>query len=212
MKLISFILMLLALQGNSQQHFRPEKKIRDRLARLVPKNYLFNKEEQAIIDRCNTAQHSIYYTDTEKEFILLMNLARSNPTALQSFITHRYDSSLWKQLPSITSDSSRLILETSFGLHLSALVHAKKSGRMGTMGHQNIDRRIKMFNFYFRSGAYGENCNYSSSSHPLLHFINLMRSNPHFKNIMSSNFNSVGVSFKNHVRFGKNSVTCFGWK
>lgn len=212
MKVISFILVLLAFQGNSQHHFQPEKRIRDRLALLVPKDYLFDKEEQEIIERCNTAEHSIYHTDFEKEFILLMNLARTNPKVLCSFITHRYDSSLWKQLPLITFDSSRLILKSSYGLHLSARVHAKKSGRMGTMGHQNIDRRINLFNFYFKQGTYGENCHYSGSSHPLLHFLSLMKSRPHFKNIMLVEFNSVGVSFKPHSKFGVNSVTCFGRK
>lgn len=212
MNRVLFIFVLIAFEANCQHHFRPEKRVRDRLALLVPKDYQFNEYEKEIIDACNTAKHSHYHTDIEKEFILLMNLARINPVVLRSFITHRYDSSFWNQLPTIVLDPSRPVLKPSFGLHLSASVHAVKSGKRGTMGHQNINRRINTFNFYFKRGVYGENCHYSSSSHPLTHFLSLMKSKSHFKNIMNSEFNSVGVSFKPHSKFGMNSVTCFGWK
>lgn len=212
MKIVLILLVLATFEVNCQHHFRPEKRIRDRLALLAPKEYLFSEYERKVIDGCNTAKHSVYYTEIEKEFILLMNLARTSPSVLRSFIAHRYDSTFLKQLPSITCDSSRIILNTSFGLHLSARVHAKKSGRKGTIGHQNVDRRVYAFNFYFKSGQFGENCSYSSSSHPLVHFLILMKSKPHFVNIMQTKFNSVGVSFKPHTKFGMNSVTCFGSK
>lgn len=212
MKIFLMLLSLITFEGSCQYHFRPEKRVRDQLALLVPKDYQFNEYEQEIIDKCNTAKHSLFHTDIEKEFILLMNLARTNPTVLRSFITHRYDSSFWRQLPSIVFDPSTPILKPSFGLHLSARVHAKKSGKRGTVGHQNIDQRINAFNYYFKKGSYGENCSYKSSSNPLLHFLSLMNSKPHFANIMDTEFNSVGVSFKPHSKFGMNSVTCFGWK
>lgn len=212
MKIVLILLVVITFEVNCQHHFRPEKRIRDKLALLVPKDYQFNEYEREIIDGCNTAKHSIYHTDIEKEFILLMNLARTSPTVLRSFIAHRYDSSFLSQLPPITHKQSRRVLKTSFGLHLSAKVHAKKSGKRGTIGHQNIDRRINTFNFYLKKGIYGENCSYSSSSHSLLHFLSLMKSKPHFVNIMQSEFNSVGVSFKPHLKFGMNSVTCFGRK
>lgn len=212
MKCILILSLLITFNCKSQQHFRPEKRIRDQLALLVPKEYGFNQEELAVIDACNTAKHSPFHTDVEKEFILLMNLARTNSTVLQSFISHRYDSSFWNQLPTITSNNSKPLLKVSFGLHLSAKVHAKKSGKRGTIGHQNMDRRIKAFNFYFKAGMYGENCNYSSRSHPLTHFLSLMNSKQHFANIMRAEFNSVGVSFQPHIKFGVNSVSCFGKK
>lgn len=212
MKIFLMLLSLITFEGSCQHHFRPEKRVRDQLALLVPKDYQFNEYEQEIIDKCNTAKHSLFHTDIEKEFILLMNLARTNPTVLRSFITHRYDSTFWKQFPPIVLDQSRQVLKPSFGLHLSASVHAVKSGKRGTMGHQNIDRRINTFNFYFKRGVYGENCHYSSSSHPLTHFLSLMNSKPHFGNIMHAGFNSVGVSFKPHSKFGMNSVTCLGKK
>lgn len=212
MKIVLILLVLTTFEVNCQHHFRPEKRIRDRLALLAPKEYQFNEYEREIIDGCNTAKHSFYHTEVEKEFILLMNLARTSPTVLRSFVTHRYDSSLFKQLPTISLKSSRPLLKASYGLHLSALTHAKKSGKKGTTGHQSFRRRIKLFNFYFRQGTYGENCHYGNSGHPLLHFISLMNSKRHYSNIMDADFNAVGVSFNTHRVYGMNSVTCFGLK
>lgn len=229
--LCAITFLTLSVQGFSQHKFKPSPEVAHKLANraadkkkeedeerkkleaLTPKIFAFNQRETAIIHRCNTAKHSWYHSESEKEFILLMNLARIDKETLNSYISHRYDSSFIYQLPEIRIDKKRLILKSSYGLHLSAKVHAKKSGRKGTTGHQNVDRRLKMFNFYFkRHPIYGENCSYNDTDHPLIHFIQLMNSKPHYKGIMDVEFNAVGVSFKQHIIYGMNSVTCFGFK
>lgn len=215
-----FLLLFLSINALAQHNFRPEPEVAAKLAirknereGLIPKNYTFSNQQQVVIDRCNAAKNSSYHTSEEKEFILLMNLARVDKETLYSYITHRYDSMFITQLPDIRLDEKRLILKSSFGLHLSAKVHAKNSGRKGTTGHQNLDRRVKMFNFYFkRNSIYGENCSYNDTNHPLVHFIQLMNSKRHFNNIMDVEFNAAGVSFKKHIKYGMNGVTCFGSK
>lgn len=202
-----------------QHNFRPAPEVAAKLAirneereGLIPKTYTFSKEDENVIDRCNTAKKSFYHNKEEREFILLMNLARVDKEVLYKYITHRYDPLFISKLPIIPANERRLILKSSHGLHLSAKVHAKKSGRNATVGHQNLNRRIRMFNFYFkRYPIYGENCSYNDTNHPLVHFIQLMNSKPHFINIMDVEFNAVGISFKKHVKYGMNGVTCFGF-
>lgn len=217
----SFVIVLLVLSHQAfSQQFRPEPEVAAKLAvrkkereGLIPKDYTFSEKEAITISRCNTAKKSLYHTKEEKEYILLLNLARVDKETLYSYIIHRYDSLFISQLPEIRIDKKRLILKSSYGLHLSAKVHAVKSGREGTTGHQNLDRRVKMFNFYFkRQPIYGENCSYNDTNHPLVHFIQLMNSPGHFANIMRVDYNAAGVSFKKHSKYGMNAVTCFGFK
>lgn len=215
-----FLLLTSSIDVLSQHNFRPETEVAAKLAirkkereGLIPKDYTFSNQQQVVINQCNTAKNSFYHTSEEKEFILLMNLARVDKETLYSYIIHCYDSIFITHLPEIRLNEKRLILKSSYGLHLSAKVHAKKSGRKGTIGHQNMGRRVRMFNFYFkRQPIYGENCSYNDTTHPLVHFIQLMNSKPHFKNIMDVEFNAVGISFKKHKQYGMNGVTCFGIK
>lgn len=228
MKWLVLTLSIFTIQGFSQHHFKPSKEVADKLKARTEKKesdkrayeealrrklYKFDDKELLIISGCNTAKNSSYHTQNEQEFILLMNLARTNEGVLHSYIAHTYDTSFVNQLPPIPKSDKRLILDPSFGLHLSAKVHAKKSGRKGTIGHQNMDRRVRMFNFYFKSQPiYGENCSYNDTVHPLVHFIQLMNSPGHFSNIMRVDYNVAGVSFKKHIKYGMNGVTCFGFK
>ncbi len=196
------------------QNFRPSeakrKELETRKERLVKKDVKFSDSEMEEIATCATAIDCRYLTELEKEFILLHNLARTNPQFFKKYVVMTYDSSFLQKIPPI-APVKRLILKPLHGLYLSAKEHAKKSGKNGTTGHQNFNSRIKKYNLFKHFNSVAENCSYNREF-ALLHFLSLLNSSGHFRNIMTPEFNYIGVSLKPHSKYGTNIVTCFASK
>ena len=223
-KIIFFILVLSPLNVLSQ-NFRPSlekrqeieqrKKVMEQEKEKVRyKNFNFSREQIEIIKKCNTAENSKYLTFNEREFILLHNLVRIDPEFFKIYISLQYDSSLVKLIKPKLIHSNRSLLQPDFGLYKSAKTHSIKSGKKGTIGHQNLDKRILKYNYHFvkkEKMFYGENCSYGDQT-IVEHFISLLNSPGHFKTLMTPTFNSIGVSQQPHVKYSDNVVACFAKK
>lgn len=215
MRLLLIILILPFFA--SAQNFRPDSAKRKELEQRKEikryKNFKFPPLQQEIIDKCNTAASESYLTFEEKEFILLHNLARTNPEFFKTYVTLQYDSSYTSKIPNI-KNIDRNLLQPDKGLFQSAKMHAIKSGKNGTIGHQNLDKRILKYNYHFvkkDKRYYGENCSYGDKT-AIEYFIGLLNSAGHFKNIMIPEYNRIGVSEQSHIKYVTNMVSCFAKK
>jgi hypothetical protein len=186
------------------------KKFLERKEARKYKTDAFSNEGNAIIEKCSTAKDIKYLTFDEREMILLYNLARMYPEFLTTYVANQYDTSFSNALPKYNPKPNLLPLQPSHGLYLSAKVHAKKSGENGTIGHQNLEQRILRYNRSLKKSKkpYGENCSYGDNF-VISHFVQLMNSKEHFKNIMDTDYNTIGVSAYPHIKYTFNFVMCF---
>jgi hypothetical protein len=184
-----------------------QKSILERQKSKTYKNFSFNDEETLIIQKCNTAKDVDYLTADEKEMIILHNLARVYPNFLPKYVANQYDTSFSNKLPKYNIIAELSILYPMHGLFKSAKMHAIKSGKNGTTGHQDVNERISKHNRKLEIS--GENCSYYDD-YVINHFLGLMNSKPHFSNIIDKSYNSIGLSKQPHIKFGTNFVMCFG--
>ncbi len=174
--------------------------------------------DQAVISKANTAAEADYLTETEKRVILLTNLARTNgPLFAQTFLSEwmedkkqtRYSRSLERELKKI---SNLPLLVPQKDLYDIAFGHAKKSGKRGTTGHQDFDKRFRPV-----MGTYsmvGENCAYGyNRARDIVIGLLIDEGIPdlgHRKNMLNPEFNSVGVAIQPHKTYQYNCVMDFG--
>lgn len=211
---LTFLPFLVLAQSPKKYNFHPDsikqKELDHRKEIKRYKNFNFSPLQQEIINKCNTALNVEYLTFEEKEFILLHNLARTNPEFFKIYISSQYDSSYFSKIVPKIKNINRNLLQPDKGLFKSATEHAIKSGKDGTMGHQNFDKRIFKYNRNIKKYGYihGENCSYGDLT-PIEHFIMLLNSPGHYKNIMTPSYSFIGVSMQLHSTMYNNIVTCF---
>ncbi|HYF69944.1 MAG TPA: CAP domain-containing protein [Ohtaekwangia sp.] len=175
-----------------------------------------NATDEKVVRRCGGSVFAVFHSSNDREFVRLMNLARTNPELLRKYIYTRYDSGYIDRLPWNSMQRSsrfgpRTLLHHSLGLHMSALYNNIGNGLKGKTGHQYFNDRLILglnFNTLLTGIARGENCEYGSR-HAVDIFINLMNSPGHRANILNPDFMRVGVSRKHHRTFGVNTVSVF---
>ena len=177
--------------------------------------------DPAVIMSLNSAGETEYLSDEEKKVILFMNMARYDGplfanTFLESYIKEKkldnnsYTRSLEKDLKKV-SGLSPLVAEKD--LTAIAQGHARNSGEKGTTGHGGFKERFGplMGNPY---NHVGENCSYGYER-AIDIVISLLiddgiKGLGHRKNILSPDFNSIGVAIRPHKTFRVNCVMDFG--
>ena len=176
-----------------------------------------------VVRSLNTAADIEYLNEEEIKMILFMNMARHDgalftETFLDSYMQENqldkssYTKSLRRDLKKITS-LVPLIPEQD--LTAVAQGHAQKTGEKGTIGHSDFKKRFEplMGNPYKHVG---ENCSYGYEQ-AIDIVISLLidegiKSLGHRNNILSPDFNSIGVAIRPHLSYRTNCVMDFGSK
>lgn len=174
-----------------------------------------------LVRSLNTGAGTEYLNEEEQKVILFMNMARHDgplfeETFLRSYIqensleNNSYIRSLQRDLKK-TSGLAALIPEKD--LTAVAQEHALKTGEKGSTGHGNFKNRFDplLGNPYTQVG---ENCSYGYEQ-AIDIVISLLidegiKGLGHRKNILSTEFNSVGVALRPHRKFRINCVMDFG--
>lgn len=179
--------------------------------------------DDEVVENANTAKNASYYTDEEKEIVLLMNLCRIDgdlfaSTFLSYYIQssgmakNSYVSSLYRDLKLI-HDLPLLVPKKD--LSDIAEGHATRSGKTGHVGHKDMEKRFApVFGSVYYTMA--ENCSYGYNE-PMEIILTLLiddgiRSLGHRKNTINESYSSVGVAIRPHKDFKYNCVIDFGGK
>ena len=174
-----------------------------------------------VVGSLNTATEIPYLNLEEQKVVLFMNLARHDgklfsETFLQAYLEENqlsrssYVRSLIRDLKKV-SGLAPLIPEED--LTAVAQGHATKSGKSGHTGHKDFNKRFRplLGNPYQRVG---ENCSYGYEEAIDIVLSLLIdegiKDLGHRKNILNTEFNSVGVAIRPHKRYRVNCVSCFG--
>ena len=181
---------------------------------------------KSMLSKTNTAKDVSYLSDTEKEVILFMNLARldgnwflKNIYYKKSSFVSRYSSSYNKSLVSDLKKVKNLpLLNPAKGLTKAARYHAKDMGKKGKTGHKSSNGtgtfdRIKR---YAQGGYMAENIQYGHRA-ALNIVLDLLvddgvSSLENRKNILNSHFSFVGIAIEPHKKYGVNCVQDFSDK
>lgn len=169
----------------------------------------------------NTAADLDYLNEEEKKVVLFMNLARYNgplfaETFLESYIREMQveNNSFVKSLRRDLKKLDRLApLLPEADLSAVAREHAIESGREGRTGHQGFKQRFESLlgNPYTHVG---ENCSYGYERAIDIVLSLLIdegvKDLGHRGNILSTDFNSIGVAIRPHTRYRTNCVMDFG--
>jgi uncharacterized protein YkwD len=169
----------------------------------------------------STAADLDYLDEEEKKVILFMNLARYNgplfaETFLESYLREKQmdNNSYVKSLRRDLKKQDRLApLIPEKDLFAVAVGHALQSGKQGRTGHQGFKQRFEplLGNPYTHVG---ENCSYGYEQ-AIDIVLGLLidegvKDLGHRHNILSADFNSVGVAIRPHKRYRTNCVMDFG--
>jgi uncharacterized protein YkwD len=177
--------------------------------------------EAGLVRELNTADSLFYLTEEEKKVILFMNMARHDgPLFAKTFLTTYVDenqvdnSSYLRSLRKDLNKTEGLVpFQPEKDLTAVAQEHATKSGQTGHVGHQDFNERFEplMGNPY---NHVGENCSYGYETAMDI-VISLLidegvKDQGHRHNILSLDFNSVGVAIRPHKTYRINCVMDFG--
>ncbi len=181
----------------------------------------WDRWEASRVRELHTADDVDYLNEEEKKVILFMNMARHDgPLFAQTFLTtyikenHLRNSSYIRSLNQDLDGVAGLVpLQPERDLTASAVGHAKKSGKEGRIGHQGFNKRFEplLGNPY---NHVGENCSYGYETATDI-VISLLidegvKNQGHRNNILSIDFNSVGVAIEPHKTYRINCVMDFG--
>ena len=174
-----------------------------------------------VVRALNTAAGSEYLNEEELKVVLFMNMARHDgPLFSETFLTsyiqenqlesNSYIKSLRRDLKKITSLTPLLPEED---LTAIAQGHAQKSGEKGTTGHSDFKKRFEPF-MGKPYNHVGENCSYGYEK-AIDIVVSLLidegiQSLGHRNNILSPDFNSIGVAIRPHKSYRTNCVMDFG--
>jgi len=177
--------------------------------------------DAAVIRKLNTAGGLNYLNEEEKKVILFMNMARHDGplfarTLLDAYVKEKQVESS-SYLRSLHRDLNRaeglMPLQPEQDLTAVAQEHAIKSGQKGRVGHQDFNKRFDPLigNPYMQVG---ENCSYGYET-AIDIVISLLidegvKDTGHRQNILSADFNSVGVAIRPHKTYRINCVMDFG--
>ena len=188
---------------------------------LMAQSNLWQAWDADVVSALNTAADSEYLNEEELKVILFMNMARHDgPLFSETFLTsyiqenqlenNSYIKSLRRDLKKNTGLTPLLPEED---LTAIAQGHAQKSGEKGTTGHSGFKKRFEplMGNPY---NHVGENCSYGYEQAIDIVITLLIdegiQSLGHRNNILSPDFNSIGVAIRPHKSYRTNCVMDFG--
>ncbi len=188
---------------------------------------LYTDEELAM---ANTAVDVDYLTEEEKKVIFLCNLARLDGERFaEEYLTpyaelNRLDVETNEYLASLYTDLSEVkdhgMLSPSKELSEAAAYHAKDSGVNGSTGHTSSDGTewdVRLERFLPSWSALAENCTYGSSRKYAINVVmsllidEKVASLGHRKNILSDDYNYIGVSIMPHSTYTYNCVQDFAY-
>ena len=205
-RLLTVVLLLLFCTTTHGQTFKPDLSAWDPIlikkAKKKANHFLQLRRQNEIVFYCNLAR---------------MDGKLFNKTILKPYLSATGDTSYSTYLQSliVTLNSKKNTgpLKNSFWLSILAKSHALKSGKKGTTGHQNFNKRMWLV-VKLRNGA-GENCSYGLSD-PLDIVIDLLIDTGitdvgHRKNILDPSFKKMGVGFAKHKIYRINSVHEFSY-
>lgn len=177
--------------------------------------------EAGLVRELNTADHVFYLSEEEKKLILIMNMARHDGplfarTILTTYVEEKQveNSSYLRSLRKDLDKTEGLVpFQPEKDLTGAAQGHAMKSGQTGRVGHQDFNKRFEplMGNPY---NHVGENCSYGYETAMDI-VISLLidegvKDHGHRHNILSVDFNSIGVAIRPHKTYRINCVMDFG--
>jgi hypothetical protein len=204
MKLIIILILFLPMYSGKTQ---PVK--------LKP---VLDQWDRELVRKANTAVDTDYLSDEEKTVILITNLARLDgrlftETILNPFLEGRSKTKYTRSLIRDLSKTKDLpVLKPQQDLYNIARQHAVNSGKKGITGHEGFDRRFKPLLGKYRMVA--ENCAYGFED-GMTNVLQLLIDEDipklgHRKNLLSADYNSVGVSIQYHKKYRYNCVIDFG--
>jgi len=169
----------------------------------------------------NTAGEAEYLNEEEKKAILFMNMARHDgPLFARTFLEVYVKENQVKNssyLRSLQKDLNRteglMPLQPERDLTAVAQAHALKSGQTGRVGHQDFNQRFEplLGNPYMQVG---ENCSYGFETAIDIVLSLLIdegvKDKGHRQNILSNDFNSIGIAIRPHKTYRVNCVMDFG--
>jgi uncharacterized protein YkwD len=173
--------------------------------------------------QANTAKDAAYLSADEKELIRLTNLMRMNPVYFEKTFLNEYlrdnrdDESFVKSLRSDLKKQKPLpLLFPDKNLCRAATFHAEDMGKTGKLGHSSSNRqgmKARLEKFGTRNCFIAENCSYGYDT-PLKILCSLLvdsgvPSLGHRKNLLSNDFDKVGMSIKPHKSYRINAVQDF---
>ncbi len=188
---------------------------------LAAQSNVWDRWDKEVVGELRAAAQTEYLNEEEVKVILFMNMARHDAplfseTFLQSYIQDnqmertRFVKSLIRDL---NKTPQLHPLQPEKDLTAVAQGHAKKTGESGRVGHQNFNKRFEplMGNPY---NHVGENCSYGFETAIDIVMSLLIDEGVsdmgHRKNILSDQFNSVGVAIRPHKSYRVNCVIDFG--
>jgi hypothetical protein len=186
--------------------------------KLSPLHDYSTEWDQPKYMKCNTAAKTNYLTTEEKNIIWILNMARMNPPLFGKTVV--------KQFPELGShgwliniDEYKSLLDTMqkikpMGILYpdslcweSAKCHAITAGEVGYVGH------VRQSDECSKPVYYGECCDYGykDAMNIVMHLLidQGVASLGHRKLMLSSYFDSLGVSIQPHKAYGSNAVLDF---
>jgi uncharacterized protein YkwD len=176
--------------------------------------------DSLVLVKANTAANVTYLTNTEKEVLFYINLARLDPKKFgDTYLINYVKREVGKETGftrSLVRDLKKAkpmeALQPGNDLFLCASEHAIKSGKKGTSGHQELSKRMKTH--APTRNPYGENCDYGNENALDIVMSWLIdegiTSVMHRKNILDKDFTAAGISIQPHKKMKVNAVMCFG--
>jgi len=184
---------------------------------------VWDRWEPEVIGNLFTSRGIPYLTEEEQKVILFMNMARQNgplfaETFLDTYVKENQveNTSFLRSLRRDLDNASGLpALVPEEDLTSVAQGHATRSGVTGHVGHKDMNKRFAPLrgNPYF---AWGENCSYGFEEAIGIVITLLIdegiKDVGHRKNILNTEYNSVGVAIRPHKSYRVNCVIDFGKK
>jgi uncharacterized protein YkwD len=205
---------------------------------LVVLTGLFYGEDVNSLLSLNDGVHDLFFlSDLEKEVIIELNLARTNPANYAKkiedlkghyvglyiyfagrtpVVTQEGVSAVNEAIEFLTSTAPMPLLRVSRGLSNAAKVHVQDQGPLGLVSHEGTDKSTpdeRMNRFGTWGKAYGENIEYGNfnADEIIMQLIidDGTQNRSHRRNIFNPLYRVVGVSFGPHQRFGQMCVVDF---
>ncbi len=159
---------------------------------------------QGQLQEANTAEETLFLSDSEKEVLMCVNLARLFPKSFAKVLlahmrntrSTRYTNSLFKSLQSQTSKPA---IYPDEALTKTARCWALESGRKGITGHNR---------YRCQPDYYAECCGYLWQSDGMSHVLNLLidegvPSLGHRKILLDEDYHKAGIAMEQHKKYGK---------
>jgi len=164
------------------------------------------------IRNLDTARNVNYLSDLEKDVILELNMARSDPKKYaQMYLNPNKSAAAKEAYDELMRSSSLAVLQPRRGLSQAAKDHVLDTGPKGITGHTGSDgstlsQRANRHGTW-RTGI-SENCSYGMSTARDIN-IQLLESSGHRANIMNGNSRVVGVATGPHRQYSQMCVQKF---